>query len=184
MARKSAHIIFLSLFRLLFLKNFGFLQVTKDKFCKVENKHWTHTKNLTRRALKHISKTADLVTADTPLGEPLGPASHADLLRVMLRVRQGLSRVPDGGGGFRDEPKERLLGRPMGRRLLFSFSEFRIQQIQRLWIHPFSGVPDIESFACNKVPTVDRSHSALSTNTRTLKFKSRLHNCVFRCRQS
>ena len=79
--QKSARIIFLTLFRLLFLKTSGFLQVTKDKFCKVENKHCTHIKNLTRRAVEHIAKTADLVTADKPLGEPLGPASHADLLR-------------------------------------------------------------------------------------------------------
>ena len=96
----------------------------------------------------HIANNSDLVTADTPLGEPLGPASHADLFT-------GSSRVPNGGGGLRDESKKRLLGRPMGRRFLFSFSEFRIQRIQRLWIHPFLGAPDIESFACNKVRTVD-----------------------------
>ena len=71
----------------------------------------------TAQPLSALAKTADLVTADTPLGEPLGPASHEDLFT-------GSSRVPDRGRELRDEPKDRLLGRPMGWRLLFFF--FRI----------------------------------------------------------
>ena len=126
LARKSAHIIFLSLFRLLFLKNFGFLQVTKDKFCRPERKQCRHRQVLDTSCRGTYSQYRWFGYRWHAAWRAARPSlPRADLFT-------GSSRVPDEGGALRDEPKDRLLGRPMGWRLLFSFSEFRIQRIQRL----------------------------------------------------
>lgn len=75
---------FLAFFVYSFLKTFGFLQVTKDKFCRPERKQCKHRQELDTSCYGTYSSTADLVTADTPLGDPLGPASHA---QTCSRVR-------------------------------------------------------------------------------------------------